>query len=515
MGFVLLRQWLDVDYGEQLKEFILSNFKIVLAVESDVERWFEDAQMLPMFLVLERSERKLERAANKVRFVRLGVTLSEIGGYREDFDRMGQARYWARMELVADWLTRGGPAPSPNLESGVRIQEVRQGDLDPAAKWSHRFRPTPVFDRIVRTDTVVPWDSIGATLSYGTISGSVPYFVLTDPKNPWEVEREGKKYVLSGPGGPAFVLPEDFVHPYVNKFRDLGAYELESPPDLIFSTNMGKADLAKYEPHELRDKPLFLAPDGKQDSRRRGKTLHDFLGLDGRSEDALNHRGPLGYVEWGELPIHAVRGQLLPSAISASSAPANRRLWYSVPLDPPPQFVMPTLVLQRCSVIRNRARCHNSQNIYGLSLEFTRVPARVRSRLSALAKKRGIDAFELYLRAAGALLNSAYVALALDRAGRYVENRDGSIGVKLELQEWRRLRIPSLPDLGAAELARLADLYDGIRAAGTMQMTARLADRAHQQLDHFVATAILGLSNDESRALIEEVRSLFDARQAP
>jgi hypothetical protein len=515
LGFVLLRQWLDVEYGEELKEFILGNFKVVLAVESDVERWFPDAQMLPMFLILERCDQKLARSRNTVRFVRLGVPVAELGGFREDMDRMEQARYWSRVEEVAKWLTGEQTALTPGLEATIHVETVSQVDLDPTSKWSHRFRPTPVFEKVVASPAVVPWDSIGATLSYGTISGSVPYFVLTDPKNPWEIEKVGKNYVLSGSGGPAFIMPEEFVHPYVNKFRDLNSYELDSPPDLVFSTSVGKANLAKYEPDDLRGQPLLLTSDGAVDIRKRGKTLRDYLGLDGQSSTVVQHRGPLGYVEWGELPVHPVRGQTGLGAISESSAPAGRKLWYNVPLDDPPQFVMPTLVLQRCTVIRNRALCHNSQNIYGLTFAFSKVPPQVRSRLSTLGRQRGVEAEELYLRAAGAILNSSYVALALDRAGRYVENRDASIGVKLELQEWRRLLIPNLPALDASKLAQLADLYDEIRSVGPLQMTARLADSAHQKLDRFVATRILGLTDDESKMMLEEVRALFEARQAP
>jgi hypothetical protein len=515
LGFVLLRQWLDVEYGAELKKFILGNFKIVVAVESEDERWFEDAQMLPMFLILERCDSKSKRGGNVVRFVRLGIPLSEIGGFGEDMDRMEQARYWTRLGQAARWLSGLSPAPNPKLESQVHIQEVRQADLDPAGKWSHFFRPTPVYDKVVASGRAVPWEAMGATLSYGTISGSVPYFVLTDTKNDWEVKKVGRNYVLSGPNGPAFILPEEFVHPYVNKFKDLNQYELDLPPDLIFSTSVGHGDLVKYEPDELKGQPLILDSKKTVDIRKKVKTLHDFLGLDGQSTTAVPHRGPLGYIEWGEMPIHSVRGQSTPGAISTSSAPSARKLWYDVPLDDPPQFILPTLVLQRCSVIRNRAKCHNSQNVYGLTFEFAKVPPAVRSRLATLARQRGIDAEELYLRAAGALLNSSYVALALDRAGRYVENRDASIGVKLELQEWRRLLLPDLSALDAVKLAQLADLYDDIRVAGPMQMTPRLADKAHQKLDRFVATTILGLTLDEAKSLTEELRQLFEARQPP
>ena len=44
-GFIVSNSWLDVDYGKDLQEFFLKNYKIVAIVESKVERWFPDADI--------------------------------------------------------------------------------------------------------------------------------------------------------------------------------------------------------------------------------------------------------------------------------------------------------------------------------------------------------------------------------------------------------------------------------------------------------------------------------------
>jgi len=515
LGFVLLRQWIDVEYGQDLKRFILNNFRIVMAVESDAERWFQDAQMLPMFLVLERCDKAADRASHTARFVRLDTTLADITGFVEDMDGIQQARYWEHLARAAAWLSGSSSGPEPSWASKVHIIEVAQKDLDPNGKWSHYFRPTPVFDRVASTVALTNAENIGAEFSYGTISGAVQFFVLTDTKNPWQAETRGKIVVLNGPNGPAFVIPIQFVHPYVNKFRDLNSYELDSPPDLLFSCRLGKSDLIKHEPDPLRGQPLAIAENGSIDIRKKEKTLADFMGLKGGARAAVMHRGPLGYVEWGEMTIHSVKGHPDLVAISELSAPRTRKPWYNVPLDPPPQYLLPTLVLQRPSVIMNRAACHNSQNVYGLRLDFTKLPAPVRKRLATAAKERGVTPEELYARAGSAILNSAYMALAIDRAGRYVENRDYSIGVKLELQEWRKVKLPNLAALDAGRIADLADLYMEIKGSGPMQMDARLADVAHRKLDKYVATQVLGLSASDAKELLAEVRLLYDSRKAP
>lgn len=518
LGFVLLRQWLDVEYGEALKRFILDHFKVLLAAESAEERWFQDAQMLPMFLILERCEDADARRKNKTRFVRLKSTLAEIGGYREDLDSMQSVRYWARLDGVGQWLLGNAPPPDAGLPGSVEIVEESQSNLAPESKWSHYFHPTKVFDSTRKMSELVPVATEGVELAYGSISGAVQFFVLTDTKNVWEMRRDGKRVLLDGDSGVAFVLPSSMVHPYVNKFRSL-TYVLEEPPDWIFTTKDKKTDLAKFEPDELRGQELSLADaDESKDLRKTGKkqsSLGSFLGLKGKGTRAVLHRGPLGYVEWGELPIHRVRGHKTPVAISELAATAARKPWYSVDLGPTPQFLLPSLVLQRFTVPLNKSMSHNSQNVYGATFDFAQLPAAVRRRLSELGKARGAKSEEVFARAVGAILNSGYVALAADRAGRYVENRDYSIGVKLELKEWKTISIPNPFVLDARRINELALLFEGICKVGPLAMAPRLEDAAHKKLDRFVNTEILGLSSIQHGALVDELRSLFESRLPP
>ena len=54
LGFVTSIGWLDTDYGFKLQEFFLRNFKVVAVIESQVEKWFEDARVTTAVTILQR-----------------------------------------------------------------------------------------------------------------------------------------------------------------------------------------------------------------------------------------------------------------------------------------------------------------------------------------------------------------------------------------------------------------------------------------------------------------------------
>ena len=78
LGFVTSIAWLDTDYGFKLQEFFLQNFKIIAVIESQVEKWFEDARVTTAVTILQREPDALSRDNNTVRFIQLRKPLSEI-----------------------------------------------------------------------------------------------------------------------------------------------------------------------------------------------------------------------------------------------------------------------------------------------------------------------------------------------------------------------------------------------------------------------------------------------------
>ena len=78
LGFVTSIGWLDTDYGFKLQEFFLRNFRIVAVIESQVEKWFEDARVTTAVTILQREPDQQKREENPVRFVQLRHPLADI-----------------------------------------------------------------------------------------------------------------------------------------------------------------------------------------------------------------------------------------------------------------------------------------------------------------------------------------------------------------------------------------------------------------------------------------------------
>ena len=78
LGFVVPNSWLDVAYGERLKQFLLDHYRILAIIESSVERWFSDARVNTCLIVLEKSSNAGDRSANRVRLVTLQRPIQEL-----------------------------------------------------------------------------------------------------------------------------------------------------------------------------------------------------------------------------------------------------------------------------------------------------------------------------------------------------------------------------------------------------------------------------------------------------
>ena len=71
-------QWLDVEYGFRLQDWILSNFRILAIFESIDEPWFVGARVATAITCLQREPDKTKRMDNTVRFVQLRRPIGEI-----------------------------------------------------------------------------------------------------------------------------------------------------------------------------------------------------------------------------------------------------------------------------------------------------------------------------------------------------------------------------------------------------------------------------------------------------
>jgi hypothetical protein len=133
-GFLTSSSWLDARYGFALQRWILQNFRLVAAIESVDEPWFEDARVKTAATILQRCDDATKRDDNLVKFVQLKRPLAEILGNRADESQKQEAA-----EKFRDYILKKKSDFSNNK---LRIMVKRQADL-----WDEGLSVAAMFKR--------------------------------------------------------------------------------------------------------------------------------------------------------------------------------------------------------------------------------------------------------------------------------------------------------------------------------------------------------------------------------
>lgn len=178
-GFVVPNSWLDVAYGERLKQFLLEHYRILALIESNVERWFDDAQVNTCLIIMEKCGDAERRSVNRVRLVRLFRPLSQLIPYPEN-DR----QRLSHLERLVTRMLPGGDQRGEDL--AVRV--VGQRELTPVEKWGLTLRAPAVYRRASQQANLAPLKN-WATVRRGYTTGANNFFYLNpDEVQQWDLE---------------------------------------------------------------------------------------------------------------------------------------------------------------------------------------------------------------------------------------------------------------------------------------------------------------------------------------
>jgi len=114
-------QWLDVEYGFRLQDWILRNFEIIAVFESIDEPWFIGARVATAVTILRKQKDETARMNNTVRFVQLRRPMADILGHDGTTAGAIASANQFRDEVLA--LTVN------TVNERYRARLVRQGDL--------------------------------------------------------------------------------------------------------------------------------------------------------------------------------------------------------------------------------------------------------------------------------------------------------------------------------------------------------------------------------------------------
>ena len=201
LGFVTSIGWLDTDYGFRLQEFFLRNFRIVAVIESQVEKWFEDARVTTAVTILQREPDETRRNDNIVRFIQLRQPLADIYSQalnrplnessetirQEDMDAIRDliqetiepvtTDYWrVRIRSQQELWEEGGA-----LRTGDNEERVNQSPRYKGGKWGQYLRgPDSWFELLERSgDRMTPLHNL-ALVRFGFKTGFDKFFCVHD-----------------------------------------------------------------------------------------------------------------------------------------------------------------------------------------------------------------------------------------------------------------------------------------------------------------------------------------------
>jgi hypothetical protein len=279
-------QWLDVEYGFRLQEWILSNFEIVAVFESIDEPWFVGARVVTAITILHHQQDEKKRMRNMARFIQLRRPIREIlahdgttaGAVRaadqlrdEIFflkENTVNGRYRARLVKQGDLWKQGvrlgiimGKSKEVDTEDEeVQDEEEQQGKYY-GGKWGVHLRAPDLWFTLLDKygERLAPLGSI-AEVRYGIKSGEDCFFFpkdcsdeclkahkdATEFRDAYGVQRKevesGKvKLVLCGEGrGEMRPIEAEYLEPEVHSLMEIDGFTVAPEDCARFVLLVGK-----------------------------------------------------------------------------------------------------------------------------------------------------------------------------------------------------------------------------------------------------------------------------------
>jgi len=279
-------QWLDVEYGFRLQEWILNNFEIVAIFESIDEPWFVGARVVTAITILHRQSNEKKRMTNKVRFIQLrrpireilahdGTTIGAIRAadqFRTEIlslkDNTVNERYRARLVKQGELWKQGvqlGVIMSKSKEADSEDETAQEGKYY-GGKWGVHLRAPDLWFELLDKyeERLAPLGEI-ADISRGITSGIDDFFFpkdcsaecleahkgVTEFRDAYGVQRKEVEYgkvrlVLCGEGhGEIRPIEAEYLEPEVHSLMEVDGFTV-APEDcarLILLVSKKKPEL--------------------------------------------------------------------------------------------------------------------------------------------------------------------------------------------------------------------------------------------------------------------------------
>lgn len=467
LGFVCLRSWLDTSYGQELQRFFLENFRVIAVIESQQERWFPEAQMLPCITILETCNDKKEREESIVKFVRLKGPLSDFVPPIQDERDMVQEIY--RLKKIDEFSqlveTAEKTSGVKNLnflgkEIGLyendklRIVTIKQSLLAEDPKWGKFLSAPSAFfkilersgQKIVRLDTV-------AQINLGIKTGANEFFCLPNRFFGVKVEKSGYRLIDKAIKKKRFIVEKEFLKPVVIKIKPHREIDL------------GKSD-----------GDILIVQNSVEELERNKKQVLEYIKYGETKQIKLKRGKDKGKTIVGYQHIKSIQ---------------NRNPWYDLGVRTPPQIVFPSIFWARHVVFWNDIGAYPTN-------AFFEIHPNQKTSSKALC----------------AILNSSFTALMAEFSGRYIENRDKTISNQIMVFEVQGLPVIDPTKISENQRAALENSVGKLMKTpiGLRALFEPKDMKDKEELDKVVFCDILGLSENDMREARDQLADIVKRR---
>ncbi len=445
--FLTSSQWLDVEYGFRLQEWILRNFEIVAVFESFDEPWFIGARVATTVTILRRQAETAKRMQNIARFVQLRRPIAEILANDGTMAGAVNSADEFRDEIVA--------LQANTVNNRYRARLVSQGEL-----WRDGVRLGRIMGKPGYTEGNEPDVQIGNY--YGGKWG----MYLRAPDLWFELlDNYGENFTPLGAlaevrfgvksGKDAFFFPVDCSEECLSKNQDSWAFELQYgvPREKVASGEVklvlcgeGRGEIRPIESEYLEPEVHSLMEiDGFVVERANCKRM---ILLAGRGKDRL---GPYvqDYIKWGES-----KGWHEGSTCAARKS--GDREWYDLTGHERGSLFWPMAQQYKHAIPLNEPNLICNHNLFDLA------PRTGDSTLLA------------------GILNSTWVVLSKYQYGRPV-GVEGNL--KTEVVDTKMMVVPSPGNAGTQIRDRVVGAFDALKKRKALQFLSesRLREMAYHK----------------------------------
>lgn len=210
-GFIVANSWLDADFGKGLQDHFLNHYKILAIIESQVERWFSDAEVNTCIIILEKASGRKQlkdRNDNTVRFVYLKKPLRHFMPLAESMWEKEVNRRQAAVNLVKTILAHSDYYENDEL----RIFAISQTKLHKegfdqvenkyvGSKWGKYVRAPEIFFKISQKteNKFIPIIQLGEVNEGKPTGAENFFFVKKDFASKYGIEKTYLKKAILKP----------------------------------------------------------------------------------------------------------------------------------------------------------------------------------------------------------------------------------------------------------------------------------------------------------------------------